>query len=146
MADRKWNELTSRGRAPAVGVSLLLWKPSGVRSLYFLHISGRAYTLPDVPREFYPRCSADSTHFSPNWTPSSLRGEVRKENSTSPRCWSAHMFSSVCFWLDLIPGQLFVTTRRQKQTTIDYKTVCCNSSAPWTSAGISPPPRSFRSN
>lgn len=37
-------------------------------SAFSLRISGHADTLPDVPREFYPRCAARLGSFSPRRT------------------------------------------------------------------------------
>lgn len=40
-----------------------VWESSQRWTSAFSPISGRGYTRPDVPREFYPRRSATSTHF-----------------------------------------------------------------------------------
>ncbi len=72
----------SRGRAPPV--SFLCWCfqiPVGVGPLRFSPISARAYTRSDVPREFYPRRSANSTHFPHLPDMRHLRGEGPEKNT-----------------------------------------------------------------
>lgn len=63
------------------GFSLLpvFGKPARVGPPPFSLISGRAYTRPDVPREFYPRRSAKSTHFPHLPDMRHLRGERAKK-------------------------------------------------------------------
>ncbi len=107
-------------------------KPVRVGPLCFSLICGRAYTRPDVPREFYPRRSATSTHFPHLPDMRHFAGERGQRNPRVAPLWISTRFRA-SGRAGLVPGQLCVTTQRQEQTTIDYKTVCCSSAARWRS-------------
>lgn len=76
--------------------------------LPFLYISGRAYTLTDVPREFYPRRSANSTHLPLLPNMQDARGENAENMAHQPAVYLHTFF--VCFGsgIDLITGLTFV--------------------------------------
>lgn len=107
---------TSWWRTLSASSSLLLvfGKPAGVGPLRVLLLSGRAYTLPDVPREFYPRRSATSTHFPHLPDMRHSRGE-RAEKTARRSAVYLYTFFCVCFWrVDLIHGTNFPSRCRDR--------------------------------
>lgn len=79
------------------------------------------HAAPPVPLIFhtYPTCGT--------------RGEKGQGKARTSLGRGLGHLSRVLSRVGWTPGQLSVTTQRQKQTTIDYKTGCCSSAARWTS-------------
>lgn len=96
-------------------LQVLRKKPVGVRPPRFPPLSARAYTRPDVPREFYPRRSADSTHFPHLPDMRHLRGEGKKKSvqQTAARRSAVDFLHGFVFWTERVGRRENFAARRR---------------------------------